>query len=67
MPEPKDGERAGNPEKAYYYLDINCGTRQIIGWGTETKGNVEVKLTSGFHRLFVSRGQYNKLVAQLAK
>ena len=54
-----------NADKTYYFIDIDLQSRQIIGWGTETRDQVEVKLTSGYHRVFLSRGQYNKLVKNL--
>ena len=49
----------------YYFIDIDLETRQLIGWGTETRDKVEVELTAGYHRVFLSKGQYNKLVKQL--
>lgn len=52
-------------DKVYYFFDIDCESRKIVGWGTETRQNVEVQLSKGFHRLFVSKGQYNKLVRQI--
>ncbi|HZL87651.1 MAG TPA: hypothetical protein VFB96_04680 [Pirellulaceae bacterium] len=51
----------------YCFIDVQLKTRQIIGWGTETKDKVEVQLTSGYHRVFLTRGQYNKLERQLRK
>jgi hypothetical protein len=58
-------KREKNP--TYYFIDIDLGSRQIIGWGTETKDKVEVHLTSGFHRVFLTKGQYNKLERQLRR
>ena len=49
----------------YYFIDVDVASRQIIGWGTETKDKVEVHLTKGYHRVFLSKGQYNKLDKQL--
>lgn len=49
----------------YYFIDVDVASRQLIGWGTETKDKVEVHLTSGYHRVFLSKGQYNKLAKQL--
>lgn len=54
-----------NREKEYFYIDIDINSRQIIGWGCDTLQEVEVELSAGFHRLFISKGQYNKLVAKL--
>lgn len=52
-------KRDKNP--TYCFIDIQLKTRQLIGWGTETKDKVEVHLTRGYHRVFLTRGQYNKL------
>jgi len=49
----------------YYFIDVDLESRQIIGWGTETRDKVEVHLTTGFHRVFLSKGQYNKLEKKL--
>lgn len=51
--------------KLYYYIDVNLQTKQIIGWGIERRDEMEVHLTDGFHRLFISKGQYNKLTEKL--
>ena len=52
--------------KMYYFVDIDLASRKIIGWGTETRERVEVELSAGFHRLFLSKGQYNKLTRKVA-
>jgi hypothetical protein len=46
---------------------VDLKSRQLIGWGTEKKDKVEVQLTSGYHRVFLTKGQYNKLEKQLRK
>ena len=51
--------------KLYYFIDIHLESKQIIGWGIESREEVEVHLTDGYHRLFLSRGQYNKLTSKL--
>lgn len=56
-------KRDQNP--TYCYIDIDLKTRQLIGWGTETKDKIEVRLTPGYHRAFVTKGQYNKRERQL--
>ena len=56
-------KRVKNPR--YCFIDIDLRSRQLIGWGTETKDKVEVRLTPGFHRVFLTQGQYNKLERQL--
>jgi hypothetical protein len=56
-------KRDKNP--TYYFIDLDLKSRRLIGWGTETKDKVEVRLTKGYHRVFVTKGQYNKLERQL--
>lgn len=51
--------------KLYYYIDIDPYSRQIIAWDIETKERVEVHPKNGCYRVFLSKGQYNKLVAKL--
>lgn len=53
------------PDKKYYYIDIDTQSRRIIGWGVEKQSTVEVTLSPGYHRTFLSPGQYNKLVKEL--
>lgn len=55
-----------NSSKRYYYIDIDLINQRLIGWGTETKDKVEVHLSQGFHRVFLSKGQYNKLERELS-
>jgi hypothetical protein len=56
-------KRDKNP--TYYFIDFELKSRRLIGWGTETKDKVEVQLTRGYHRVFLTKGQYNKLEKQL--
>ena len=56
-------KRDKNP--TYCFIDVDLKSRQIIGWGTETKDKVEVQLTRGYHRVFLTKGQYNKLARRL--
>ncbi len=53
--------------KYYYFIDIDLYSRQIVGWDTETKDRVEVDLKNGCYRVFLSKGQYNKLVKKLGE
>jgi hypothetical protein len=48
----------------YHFIDVHLKSRQVAGWGTEIKDKVEVHLTRGYHRVFLTKGQYNKLVKQ---
>jgi hypothetical protein len=58
-----NSKRRRNP--TYYFIDVELPSRLLIGWGTETKDKVEVQLTTGYHRVFLSKGQYNKLERKL--
>jgi len=57
--------RKDSDVKLYYFIDIDLHSRQIISWDIETKDQVEIHLTNGCFRVFLSKGQYNKLVAKL--
>lgn len=58
---------SSNNDKLYYFIDVDLQSRQIIGWGCERKETVEVRLTEGYHRVFLSKGQYNKLEKSLSE
>ncbi len=51
----------------YYFIDVDLRSRQIVAWDVEEKAEVEVHLTEGFHRAFLTKGQYNKLARKLAE
>ena len=53
--------KRNNKNTTYYFIDVDLKSRQLVGWGCEQKDTVEVHLTPGFHRVFLSKGQYNKL------
>lgn len=61
MPVRKDAD-----QKLYYFIDIDLRSRKMIGMGTEERATVEVELGPGYHRVFLSKGQYNKLQKSLA-
>ena len=48
--------------KAYYYIDLNVITMKIVKWGISNTatltGETEEK---DIHRIFLTKGQYNKL------
>ncbi len=51
--------------KYYYFIDIDLESRRIIGWDADTQDKIEFKLTNGCYRVFLTKGQYNKLVREL--
>ncbi len=55
-----------DPSSKYYcFIDIDLYSRQIVSWHTDTQDKVEFKLANGCYRVFLSKGQYNKLVKKL--
>jgi hypothetical protein len=60
-------QRGDPSSKHYYFIDIDPYSRQVVNWDTETKDRVAVKLRNGCYRVFLTKGQYNKLVEQLEK
>ena len=46
-----------------YYIDLDLGTRSVLGWGYDQRDKLAVQeLAEPFHhRVFISKGQYNKL------
>lgn len=60
------GNRKDPGSKLYYFLDIDLYSRQIVSWDFDTQDNVEFgDLGNGCYRVFLSKGQYNKLVKKL--
>ena len=55
------------PDKLYYYIDLDLYSRQIVNWGIEAQETVEVQIKNGMHRVFLSKGQYNKLETKLTE
>jgi hypothetical protein len=46
-----------------YYIDLDLATNAICGWGLDLREKlVNVKLKSNQHRIYITKGQYNKLV-----
>jgi hypothetical protein len=62
------GHRKDPNAKCYYFIDIDLYSRQIVGWDSDTQNNVDfAQLANGCYRIFLSKGQYNKLVKKLAE
>jgi hypothetical protein len=53
-------------KKLYYFIDLDLPSLRVIGWGIESRDKVEVNLTGACHRVFLSKGQYNKFERKLA-
>ncbi len=52
----------------YYYIDINLKTHKIVDWGTSKTANLTGNtLDENVHRMFLTPGQYNKMVNKFSK
>jgi len=57
-----------NPEKEYYFIDVNLTTMTIGKWGvSETATHTSDTANPDIHRMFLVKGQYNKLLRKLKK
>jgi len=51
--------------KQYYFIDLDTYSRQIVSWDSAPKDEIDFLLGNGLHRVFLSKGQFNKLVKEL--
>ncbi len=55
-----------NKKNEYYYIDINIKTMKVINWGISNTatltGETEKK---DVHRIFLTEGQYGKMVKRI--
>ena len=50
-----------------YYVDLDLSSNAICGWGYDLREKlVNVKLKASQHRIYITKGQYNKLVQKSA-
>ena len=55
-------------KKEYYYLDVRLDTLQIISSGTSVTATLTGKTNDPqIHRVFLTKGQYNKLQKRLTQ
>lgn len=48
--------------KEYYYIDINLQTMQVVGFGTSNTASLTGQTDDPkVHRVFLTKGQFNKL------
>jgi hypothetical protein len=52
-------------KKEYYYIDINFQTMVVVGWGTTPSATHTGITNDSNHRVFLTKGQFNKLVKHL--
>jgi len=51
-----------------YYLDLNLVDNTISGWGLDLREKlVTAVLKPNQHRIFITKGQYNKLVQKASE
>lgn len=56
----------GDSEKTYYFIDMNITTMMICEWGvSQTATHTGDTENPDIHRIFLPKGQYNKLVRKL--
>lgn len=52
--------------KEYYFIDVDTTTMKIVKWGVSNTatltGNTPIK---NIHRIFLTKGQYNKLLGKI--
>lgn len=49
--------------KEYYYLDMNILTKKIVDWGISQTATLTGETEDeDVHRIFLTKGQYNKLI-----
>ena len=55
-------------KKIYYFVEIDLTTKQIGKWGvSETATHTGDTSNPNIHRMFLPKGQYNKLIRKLDK
>lgn len=63
-----NGDNMRDLKKTYYFVDINLTTMKIGKWGvSETATHTGDTDNPNTHRIFLPKGQYNKLVRKLDK
>ena len=53
-------------DRVYYFIDINLISKQIVHYGeSDTATHTGNTDDPTVHRIFISKGQYNKLTSKL--
>ena len=54
--------------KEYYYIDICLQTKAIVGWGVTPNATLTGETEdASIYRVFLTRGQFNKLTRHLGQ
>ncbi|KKR05818.1 MAG: hypothetical protein UT34_C0002G0325 [candidate division WS6 bacterium GW2011_GWF2_39_15] len=49
--------------KEYFYIDLNVKSMKIVNWGVSNTASLTGETANpDIHRIFLTKGQYNKLV-----
>ena len=55
-----------NKNNQYYFIDLNVITMKIVNWGISNTATLTGETSDkDVHRLFLTKGQYNKVVKYL--
>lgn len=53
--------------KEYYFIDLNITTMKIVKWGVSPTATLTGETADkNVHRIFLTKGQYNKMVSLLS-
>ena len=54
-------------KKEYYFVEVDLTNMTIVDWGITTKATLTGNTSKlNIHRVFLTKGQYNKLVNKLS-
>ena len=54
-------------EKKYYFVEVDLTNMTIVDWGITTKATLTGNTSKpSIHRVFLTKGQYNKFVNKLS-
>ena len=54
-------------EKKYYFVEVDLTNMTIVDWGITTKATLTGNTSKpNIHRVFLTKGQYNKFVNKLS-
>ena len=56
-----------NKNNEYFYLDIDLNNMKVVGWGEADTANHSGETDNkNVHRIFLTKGQFNKLKNKLS-
>lgn len=56
-------ERKQEDKETRYFVDIDLATQTVVGWSYDQRNRIVMQdpKNSTHHRIFITKGQYNKL------